>query len=94
MKIILEEIPTGHANRLPRRTDTREERIADRDLRRRIALANKNGDCIINTDGGYYRVDLEDPADLAAFDEYMAKERHRAKELEEKRLKMLRAVYG
>jgi len=50
----------------------------DRQLRRLIAEANNNGDCIINDGSGYFRPGIEDEA---VAEEYFAKERHRAREI-------------
>lgn len=64
-------IKTGSEHAMPR-PDSR----ADRQLRKLIADANATGDCIINVGGGYFRPGDDDEA---AFQEYIAKERHRAR---------------
>lgn len=53
-------------------------RMTDRALRRMIADANMSGDCIINDGSGYFRPGEEDEL---VFEEYAAKERHRAREI-------------
>ena len=50
----------------------------DRQLRRLIADANMNGDCIINDGSGYFRPGEEDDV---AFEAYCAAERHRGWEI-------------
>lgn len=54
---------------------------ANRVFRRLVAEANKNGDCIINTGGGYYRPGEEDEPDLR---HYLRSEMHRAQEILDK----------
>lgn len=71
---LFERIGTGSERALRRPSDAR----VDRQLRRLIADANQMGDCIINTGDGYFRPG-EDDED--AFEEYIAKERHRAREI-------------
>lgn len=61
----------------------------DRRLRQLVAEANLNGDCIINDGSGYFRPDLDDDV---AFEEYIAKERHRARMLLRK-LSSMEKVY-
>ena len=62
----------GHA--VPRPKDP----AVDRRLRQLVSEANSTGDCIINMGFGYYR-----PGDdgCVEFEEYVAKERHRAREI-------------
>lgn len=50
----------------------------DRSLRRLVADANSAGDCIINVGFGYYRPGADD---FIEFQEYVAKERRRAREI-------------
>ena len=50
----------------------------DRRLRQLVSEANSTGDCIINMGFGYYRPGDDD---CVEFQEYVAKERHRAKEI-------------
>ena len=71
---LFERIGTGRDRALRRPSNAR----LDRQLRRLIADANQTDDCIINTGDGYFRPG-EDDED--AFDEYIAKERHRAREI-------------
>lgn len=61
----------------------------DRRLRQLVAEANMNGDCIINDGSGYFRPGLDDDV---AFEEYIAKERHRARMLLRK-LSSMEKVY-
>lgn len=81
---ILNMIPDGHDNPLPRPSDPHK----DRQLRKAIEKANSNGDCIINTGAGYYRVVPGDAVDEKEFNEYLAKELHRARAIQTKRLAM------
>ena len=71
---LFDKIGTGAYYALRRPANKR----VDRQLRRLIADANMNGDCIINDGSGYFRPGIED--DIAA-EEYFAKERHRAREI-------------
>ena len=73
-EILFDKIGTGAYYAVTRPKDAR----VDRQLRRLIADANMNGDCIINDGSGYFRPGLDD--DIAA-EEYFAKERHRAKKI-------------
>ena len=73
-EILFGKIGTGAYYAVTRPKDAR----VDRQLRRLIADANMNGDCIINDGSGYFRPGLDD--DIAA-EEYFAKERHRAKKI-------------
>ena len=71
---LFDRIGTGSARAIQRPKDAK----VDRQLRRLIADANMNGDCIINGGSGYFRPGEDDEA---AFEEYAAKERHRAREV-------------
>ena len=57
----------------------------DRRLRQLVSEANQAGDCIINSGFGYYRPGDDD---CVEFQEYVAKERHRAREILRKVRKM------
>ena len=57
----------------------------DRRLRQLVSEANQAGDCIINSGFGYYRPGDDD---CVEFEEYVAKERHRAREILRKMRKM------
>lgn len=81
---LLECIPYGHEHPMQRPAD----RYKDRTLRRQIEEANRNGDCIVNTGTGYYRVVPGDAIDEAEFNKYLAKELHRARAILSKRLAM------
>lgn len=81
---MLELIPHGHANALPRPADP----VKDRALRSEIEKANNDGDCIINVGKGYYRPVPGDPVDEKELGEYLAKELHRARAVQKKRLNM------
>lgn len=61
----------------------------DRQLRRLIADANMNGDCIINDGSGYFRAGEEDEI---AFETYMKAEWHKINE-SRKKLKRMREVF-
>lgn len=82
--IDIANIPYGRANAIPRPANSAEDRI----LRRAIEDANNNGDCIINTGTGYFRPDPNNKVDAHEFDVYMAKELHRARAIQKKRLSM------
>ena len=84
-EILFDKIGTGAYYAVSRPKDAR----VDRQLRRLIADANMNGDCIINDGSGYFRPGIED--DIAA-EEYFAKERHRARMLL-KKLSSMEQVY-
>lgn len=73
-EILFDKIGTGAAHAVRRPKDAK----VDRQLRRLIADANKNGDCIINDGSGYFRPGEDD--DLA-FEAYCAAERHRGWEI-------------
>lgn len=60
----------------------------DRIFRNMIEKANCNGDCIINVGKGVFRPIPSDPVDEAAFHEYIAKDLHRARAIQLKRLCM------
>lgn len=83
-------IPDGHRNAIQRPWDRR----VDRCLRRMIEKANNNGDCIINVGNGIYRPIPGDPADEKELDEYLAKELHRARAIQLKRLCMKKTFEG
>lgn len=53
-----------------------------------VEKANCNGDCIINVGKGVFRPIPGDPVDEAAFHEYIAKDLHRARAIQYKRLCM------
>ena len=80
----LERIPVGHRNAMSRPSNPND----DRRLREQIEKANNNGDCIINVGDGYYRPDPNDIEDEVEFNEYMAKELHRERAIQKKRLSM------
>lgn len=80
----LNDIPYGHKEPLQRPSNPYEDRV----LRRSIENANRNGDCIINVGSGYYRPVPGDPVDEKELDEYLAKELHRARAIQRKRLDM------
>lgn len=82
---LFDKIGTGAYYAVSRPKDAR----VDRQLRRLIADANMNGDCIINDGSGYFRPGLDDDI---AFEEYIAKERHRARMLL-KKLSSMEQVY-
>jgi len=57
----------------------------DREFRRLIAEANMTGDCIINDGSGYFRPGEDDDI---AFEDYIAQERSRAREILRKTSRM------
>lgn len=61
------------------------------DFRALVAEANKNGDCIINTGGGYYRPGPDDEPELMY---YLYRELRRAKSINEKVDAMRETYYG
>lgn len=71
---LFNRIGTGADNAMPRPDD----RGIDRALRHMIHEANMSGDCIINDGFGYFRPGLDDDV---AFEDYIAKERHRARDI-------------
>lgn len=79
-------IPDGSRNAISRPTN----RSVDRGLRRMIEHANQNGDCIINIGGGIFRPIPGCEEDEMALKEYMAKELHRARAIQFKRLIMIK----
>lgn len=62
--------------------------VVDRDLRKIINTANKNGDCVINTGVGYYRPRPWIAEEEKEFNEYTWKELGRGRDILYKRLKM------
>ena len=62
----------GHAVSRPK------DLAVDRRLRQLVSEANSTGDCIINMGFGYYRPGDDD---CVEFEEYVAKERRRAREI-------------
>lgn len=69
---------------MPRPVNSYEDRV----LRKKIEKANNEGDCIINVGNGYYRPVPGDLIDEKEFDEYLAKDLHRARATLKKRLAM------
>ena len=82
---LFDKIGTGAYYAVRRPKDAK----VDRQLRRLIAVACMNGDCIINDGSGYFRPGIDDDV---AFEEYIAKERHRARMLLRK-LSSMEKVY-
>lgn len=74
----------GHRNAIQRPADPSVDRI----FRNMVEKANCNGDCIINVGKGVFRPIPSDPVDEAAFHEYIAKDLHRARAIQLKRLCM------
>lgn len=74
----------GHRNAIQRPADPSVDRI----FRNMIEKANCNGDCIINVGKGVFRPIPSDPVDEATFHEYIAKDLHRARAIQLKRLCM------
>ena len=70
-------IPDGHKNAIHRPWN----RSVDRVLRGMIERANNNGDRIINVGNGIYRAMPGDPVDQKEFNEYIGKEKSRAKSI-------------
>lgn len=83
-------IPDGHRNAIQRPWN----RSVDRVLRSMIERENNNGDCIINVGNGIYRPIPGDPVDEKELNEYLAKERHRARSIQIKRLSMKKTFEG
>lgn len=79
-------IPDGARNAIARPANMN----VDRSLRKMIERANNNGDCIVNTgDGhGYFRPVPGNKEDELALKKYLAKELHRARAIQLKRLSM------
>lgn len=71
---LFDRIETGAEMALRRPADRR----TDRQLRKMIQEANMNGDCIINDGTGYFRPGEDDDV---AFEDYIAAERSRAREI-------------
>lgn len=78
------KIPDGHEKPLQRPVDA----STDRRFRELVEEANKSGDCIINVGNGYYRPNPNDPVDVKEFQEYLSKDRHRAREINYKCFRM------
>ena len=83
-------IPDGHAHAMARPWN----KVVDRSLRKMIEKANNNGDCIINVGEGIYRPVPGDPVDEKQLKQYLAKELHRARAIQLKRLCMITAFEG
>lgn len=71
---LFDKIGTGACYAVRRPKDAK----VDRQLRRLVADANMNGDCIINDGSGYFRPGEEDDV---AFEAYCTAERHRGWEI-------------
>lgn len=84
-EILFDKIGTGTARAVKRPANSR----TDRSLRRLIAEANMNGDCIINTGFGYFRPGEDDDMD---FEAYMKAEWHKINESRRK-LRRMREAY-
>ncbi len=80
----INDIPYGHMFPMQRSGNP----VEDRQFRRKVEEANRNGDCIINVGNGYYRPVPGDTTDESELREYLAKELHRARAIQIKRLKM------
>lgn len=80
----INDIPYGHKKPMQRPANA----LEDRKLRRKIEAANNEGDCIINVGNGYYRPVPGDEIDEKELKEYLAKELHRARVIQKKRLAM------
>lgn len=80
----INDIPYGHMFPMQRSRNP----VEDRQFRRKVEEANRNGDCIINVGNGYYRPVPGDTTDESELREYLAKELHRARAIQIKRLKM------
>ena len=80
-EILFNRIGTGSARAVRRPYN----RNIDRQLRRLIADANQNGDCIISGSTGYYRPGDDDSVEAEI---YFASERHRARAIMRKVRKM------
>jgi len=87
---ILSTIQYGHRDPTKRLKNP----VKDRRERAIIEAANKEDDCIINVGNGYYRPIEGDPVDEKEFNEYIAKERHRATEILSKCLNMALVFRG
>lgn len=80
----IKDIPYGHEKPMQRPANA----LEDRRFRKQIELANNEGDCIINVGNGYYRHVPGDEIDEKELNEYLAKELHRARVIQKKRLAM------
>ena len=78
---LFDRIGTGADHALRRPKDAK----VDREFRRLIAEANMTGDCIINDGSGYFRPGEDDDI---AFEDYIAQERSRAREILRKTSRM------
>ena len=81
---LFEAIPDGHHNPLV----VPNKEVAFRNM---VAEANTKGDCIINVRKGYYRPIPGDEIDEREFSHYTARELHRARAIQFKRLNMIDA---
>lgn len=77
-------IPDGHANAIQRPFND----CVDRCFRKMVEKANNNGDCIINTGFGVFRPIPGNEVDEAELNKYLAKELHRARAIQKKRICM------
>lgn len=84
MRDIVTVINDGHKNITKRHPDP----YVDRKERAIIEHENHNGDCIINVGDGYYRPVPGEPVDDKEYNEYIAKERSRARKILSKVLSM------
>ena len=84
-QMLFDRIRTGRENAL--KTDRR----SDREFRRLVAKANKEGDCIINNGYGYFR---PGPDDAEEVDHYIWAELHRADEIRDKADAIRESYYG
>lgn len=89
-EMLFDKIGTGAARAVKRPANSR----TDRSLRRLIADANMEGDCIINDGAGYYRPRRDDGFDEHCFHIYKAKELARARAIIDKIEKMENSFYG
>ena len=83
-------IPDGHKNAMKRPSNPSTDRI----LRKMIEQANCNGDCILNNGYGIFRPIPLDPVDALEVNAYFAKELHRARSIQHKRMCMKQAYEG
>ena len=84
-QILFDRIGTGKKNAV--RVSNRD----NREFRRLVSQANKNGDVIINNGDGYYRAGPDDKDEV---NHYVRSELHRAQEIEDKAYAMKDAYYG
>ena len=82
---LFDRIPIGHAEPLKRPLN----KSVDRLLRDKVNTANLTDTTIINVGNGYYKPDLHNIVDLKEFNEYLAKDLSRIKDLWLKRKAML-----